>query len=502
MATIYTFAFRTPASASGPVADAGITYLGTRFDIDSFVAGGGSTTDDALAALLRAQTRDDGATLLTESTTVGGGATDRRASVPVFFQKDQPTPPYLWNKTDGAGNPTGVVEYHDGSSAHVVGSTSLTVSRRARDMVDAGALSVTITDQGSLTLPGTGPLVTATQQNVFTVSGGTLVAGLPFRYNWTDVAVQSSYAVALSDRLDTSLRTTSTAVPLTVSFDFDGQIFAMRCFGGTAGTGTWRVYANEQVSADQAWTGQGDRFVMVDFGSRARRRVVLEFDTFGEFGGLAKVKTDSLTAPVVQSSKIAIIGDSYSMGQGSLGSGNSAARSYAAVLARVLGFANYKVFGHGGTGWVKTSTPGAAYSNRLADVIAYAPDVVIAQDSINDNGQSGVNAAKQAGLNTLAAGLPRARIVSVSPLAVASLSTYATLTADMAAAAASVNVPFVDYITAAPVFGTGSTGATTGNGNADYYQSGSQANHPSQAGHDFIGRWLASQIAPLIGVGV
>lgn len=112
--------------------------------------------------------------------------------------------------------------------------------------------------------------------------------------------------------------------------------------------------------------------------------------------------------------RVAVLGDSYTVGVGASGPG------YVDGLAAQTG---WTVVGDGesGTGYVNVGEePGASvYGDRVADVVAEAPDLVIVQGSTNDLGRTPVEVGRAASAvyAALAAGLPDAVVVVVGPLA-------------------------------------------------------------------------------------
>lgn len=217
MATTYTFSWRGGVAA----ADAGVTYQGTRFDVDAFIAGGGITTDDALAALLRGLTREDGATLLTESTTVGGGARDQRATVPVYVQADEPpVGPAYWDVAV-AGVPMGVRKFKaaDGSLSNVVGSGSQTETVLGVSTGNAGldtiAINGAIQTAGAAASSTSGTTVKLTAGQTYLTTGITPRTGVTLDLNGSEIKLAdgaNASAVKTFD-YDNLTGTDSTASP-------------------------------------------------------------------------------------------------------------------------------------------------------------------------------------------------------------------------------------------------------------------------------------------------
>jgi lysophospholipase L1-like esterase len=374
-------------------------------------------------------------------------------------------------------------------------------SQFSRAMVAETALSpaITYTDIGSSTSTLTNV------RNIPAISGG-VVATQPFRYNLSDVLLFASVYVVPYGPTTNVARTADVAQALTVEFDFDGQAFEVDSNCSSTNT-SFRVWANEQEGATFGPTaGTGRRLVKVDFGSRAYRRVVIEFDNQSYFAGINVGGSDSVIPPSSKAPlKFAGVGDSYMFGQG-YRSGTNSARSYFTTLARGLGFTNHHRYAVSGTGFVVYSgTTGLNYAARIGDVLSYQPDVVLVQGSINDSTQTAaaVTTAAANYLTALKAGLPPpSRIVVTSPLhVIASTAGDITAAAAIKAAAAAVGVPFIDATNTNWFLGTGNTTTPTGTGNADFYQSGTVANHPSPAGHIYLGQQLVREVAAALNLG-
>jgi lysophospholipase L1-like esterase len=298
-----------------------------------------------------------------------------------------------------------------------------------------------------------------------------------------------------------------------IEFDFDGQAFAVRW--QNIANAYYKVWADGRPTAIAALTsvsgasGSGTHHYKFDFGSRAARRIVVEWAALSSgptnFSGIVHAPSDTVSPPVIPSPRFMVLGDSYGYGIGA----TSVFDSFAISLGRLLGFADVWNFASvPSTGVLKTNTDinTGPYSTRLAvDVIPYmrAGDVLVYQGSINDTGSTSaaITAQATADLLALGAALPFTQIIVTSPLWVATPTTpYTDIRTAMAAAATATSLPFVDVLdaTLALFKGTGTVGATTGDGNADYYRNADTI-HPNSAGHLALARALAAKIAPLIG---
>jgi lysophospholipase L1-like esterase len=291
------------------------------------------------------------------------------------------------------------------------------------------------------------------------------------------------------------------------AFDFDGRYLDL--YIPASATVTWRLWVNEQAhaAAPAALPGGsgGGGILHVDFGASSYgfpRRLVFEFeDTATPFQlfGMNIEPTASIFPPTIASPRVMIVGDSYAAGQGA----DRYSEGYAVTLGRMLGWADCwsASTAASSTGLVDDALPtfGPYQSRITADVIPYAPDLVIVQGSLNDYayiGQNKIGPALTLYVNTLRAALPDCEVLATSPLFTgAPPASYTTVRDEMKTAATALNVPFVDLFSPIdPFYGTGNSGAPNGSGNADHYLS-ADAIHPTKEGH-YV---LASVLAGLIG---
>lgn len=352
------------------------------------------------------------------------------------------------------------------------------------------------------------PTVTDLGNTTSTLTGSKFISAItattPFRYEMADTGVFSSKYILGYGPTTASARVFDQSQALTVAFDFDGQAFEIDTQYNAAGQ-TFRVWANEQVSPTHSTpTTGGEKYIKVDFGSRAQRRIVIDFDNAPYFAGVFIAGPDSVTAPSAKSTlKFAVVGDSYSYGLGT----TLYAASYCAPLARTLGLVNWRKYGVSGTGFVTTPGGGAQnYVGRINDVLSFQPDLVFVQGSINDNNQSAgtVQTAATAYFAALKAGLPATTQIATSgPLrSTVPIASDLTIGTAIAAAAATHGIPYIDVPNSGWITGSGNTAAPTGTGNADYYSSNSPVTHPSLAGHAYFGTQLGRELAALWKIGL
>jgi len=187
-----------------------------------------------------------------------------------------------------------------------------------------------------------------------------------------------------------------------------------------------------------------------------------------------------------------LMGDSFGEGSGA----THAQDGYVVQLGHILGITDMRSSSLGGTGLIKTNGARVKYRDRCAtDVIAYSPTWVIIQGTQNDNAYAAADLQAEftALVAQLRAGISGVRIsfLSVWNTTGTFPSSASTNNAALVATATALGcdtIDWSDYIT-----GTGRVGATTGDGNADYYV-GTDSTHPSTAGHLYRAVRLADQV--------
>ena len=260
----------------------------------------------------------------------------------------------------------------------------------------------TVTDNGA-----TSPAITAanaygsnaTNRGVWHVvggrygSGGRISAGV-LDAAPTDINSYARWAVMADSRYFTA-RVGPTTVPY--RFIVDGRYVSL------AGTVTATT------------TGSTDQYLMLDFGTRAVRRIVVEAMRTGRLAG-GFVEDGAALWPVDVSDvpHAVFLGDSYVFGSGP----DLAADGVAVQMADRMGLA-LQASGSGGTGWNQSATSVHRFDQRIANgdlSFGYqAPEVIFLHASVNDAyvGQSGaaVQANALAGLKAARAQYPGVPIV-------------------------------------------------------------------------------------------
>jgi hypothetical protein len=174
-------------------------------------------------------------------------------------------------------------------------------------------------------------------------------------------------------------------------------------------------YVSQSGTVLATTTGNTDQYVLLDFGTRAVRRIVVEAMRTGRLAG-GFVEDGAALWPVDTSDVPygVFLGDSYVFGSGP----DFTADGVAVQMADRLGVA-LQASGSGGTGWNQTATGVHRFDQRIVNGdlgLAYqAPEVIFLHASVNDAyaGQSAatVQANALAGLRAARAQYPGVPIV-------------------------------------------------------------------------------------------
>lgn len=281
-------------------------------------------------------------------------------------------------------------------------------------------------------------------------------------------------------------------------FMFDGQVFELYTFGSTI---KFRVLVNDQYisKAGHSFGTTSNTtacYAAFDLGSRAVRKITVESEQNWVFKGVNLPDfTADVWAPTADDTiRAAVVGDSYTLGsQATLRPDNWANR-----LGKLIGIDDIWNMGLSGTGYIAATASASKFLDRLPDLVACAPDVVIVHGGYNDASQtpSAVQVAVTAYLQAVRAALPEALIFVLGCNAGCTGPSTAHVATEVAIAAAvtAINDPYTFFVPVSPtansaaswLYGTGKVGATASNGNADLYV-GPDGVHPSDAGYAYYG---------------
>jgi len=299
-----------------------------------------------------------------------------------------------------------------------------------------------------------------------------------------------------------------------IEFGTDATAFQLRFNWQTGGCIRITVDGRRMTDLMQSLGGitlGSSHLMTVSLGAAQPRTIRLDFSV-APYGGIFLPPGASMWKPATPSKRIMILGDSISGGSSMNTAGG--AGTWFPRAARLLGYSDIWNESLGGTGYITAGSFATLGTRAPIDVIPNAPDTLIISAGYNDNGgsQPSISSAAAGLYSAIKAGLPNAAIYVIgcwSPSG--SPATSITNTDNtIKAAAAAANLPFISPLTGgiynsagtliathgAWITGTGRVGATTGSGNADTYI-GTDAVHPTDAGHKYLGDRVTAAIQEL-----
>lgn len=251
--------------------------------------------------------------------------------------------------------------------------------------------------------------------------------------------------------------------------------------------------------------------------ARKIRRVEIECDGSFSFMGLTIGPTDSVWAPTnPRAPKLMVITDSYG-NTGSL----SRFTAFPLTLGRLIGYTQVYNDPLGGSGYVAVGTepiPGPFIDRVNSDLPLYQPDMLVFLGSQNDPSAdpAGITAAALAAYKRAREIAPTTRMVVVGRSPLSGSPAAVVVQANLAVRTAAVNPLsgvdlYIDLIGGPVPYdattnayqnkglfrGTGKVSTPTGTGNNDEFYgglAGTDAQHPTQAGHDALAYFLAQAI--------
>lgn len=244
----------------------------------------------------------------------------------------------------------------------------------------------------------------------------------------------------------------------------------------------------------------------LDFASvRKARRITFCSRSASAFIGVRVGPTANIWKPsLVDALTVAVTGDSYSEGQG-LASRFTPDAAWNNVMGRLLGWDDIRQVAVGSTGYLTTST-----RSKIRDQIqnwGFTPDIIVCAAGYNDHTTFTATAIAAEALlawQAMRAAAPLAPIFILGPWSGQRNNDATTLAIEAALQSTfngwgDSNAWFIPQCSiAAPyVFGSGRVGATASNGNSDVYTS-SDGVHPSDAGHEHLGRRAANDIREIV----
>lgn len=252
-----------------------------------------------------------------------------------------------------------------------------------------------------------------------------------------------------------------------IHFWFDGTTLEVYLKGTADYVLVWVDGELAATSATSLGNSGLERWLPITFGSRAMRQVTVT--GIASFAGLVTAQGDSVFPAPPTGPRCMVVGDSFTSGSGdSNGYGGWAER-----FGRLMGWDVHRAY-NGGSGWLTGGQSGYDFTERVAEVVAEAPDVVVWAGGYNDaSTYTGalVGAAAASCLSQVAAALPGTLQVVIGPWGTGGV--HQRIAADwdihdaLKAAAVAAGAPFVgmiedDYPDSAVVTTTLSAQATSG----------------------------------------
>ena len=238
-------------------------------------------------------------------------------------------------------------------------------------------------------------------------------------------------------------------------------------------------------------------WVLITFPTQKIRKVEIRWSaTSFSFGGVYILPARKLWNPNIYSPRVAYVGDSLSTGTSS----NIPGSTYTDRIDQYCGFKTSNVNGWGGTGFInKVQGTSLNYLERFSDTIAFNPDILIVQCSVNDNTKSAsdITTAVTTYLNNALSFKPNLTIIILGVCGRANAGAISNETAVLAAVTAlnKSNIYFIPSATASDplISGTGNVGNIKNDGNADWVIA-SDGTHFTAEGFIYYAKRMSNEI--------
>jgi lysophospholipase L1-like esterase len=229
----------------------------------------------------------------------------------------------------------------------------------------------------------------------------------------------------------------------------------------------------------------GRQYIVLDFGSKAEREIVIEGALAAAIDGIHVAPGDSVTLPEATPFRALVLGDSVTAGIGA----GLAGDGFVPVLADALGIEAW-ASGVSGSGYVADAgdsvfTLGERLQADVARFLVFGrADVIVMALGLNDLGLTGIGTQAAAAFDAIRAWAPEALVMVLAPWD-----------------AAAPGAPAADYLAAkAEIIAA----ADERSGfwfidNQGIAYSKADAVHPDSTGHGVLGEWLALAIRAAIG---
>lgn len=280
-----------------------------------------------------------------------------------------------------------------------------------------------------------------------------------------------------------------------VEFLYYGTKFEFTYKGqGSLGSRVWvdGQLAEVGYTADNTQDGSGHTRI-VTFSSTQWRRI--RIDLYAPLYALYVGPNDVVVPAPRPGEKLLVIGDSFGEGTGANFYGG-----WPLTVAGMLGFAEVISLSQGGTGVlaVNSALSRPKYRDRAADWSGLGATSVLICMSVNDDAFSVSSVAAELDLLITAvkaiSGIHDVWIMGRPAKSGADVATAQAKDAALKPTADARGVPYISLVSPDAIWtGTGHQGAITGSGSSDLLV-GSDGVHPTQAGHDGIGRTFVNRL--------
>lgn len=386
-----------------------------------------------------------------------------------------------------------------------------TVSTRASRIRNSLAQYSSRTIEGPLALAAMASPPTVSSANAFSLSGAR-------NFDYETVANRVSYRLSASKAVivggGVGFRfkgppllggADSTEGFGTVSWVTDAPYQVIQLPNGT--TSISRVMVNDQYVSKAGTTagGTSPTYLIIDWSTvRAVRKYTLEMQVNDTFNGVRIGPLDSLWAPAPDRMRLALIGDSYTVGTTSDSGGTQLRQTSLHGWLRDLLNADIAACGLGSTG-MSTANSKLKFNDplRIAHAVATNPDVIYIAGSLNDGGLTAatLKADTLALISALRGALPSVPIIVQGPFG-GRLNVSANMLAvedGMSQAVSQFGDGLTVFVPTMRIpnpwlFGTGYQGTENASGNSDL-MIGPDQTHPTIYGSEVLGRLMAAAVA-------
>ena len=245
-----------------------------------------------------------------------------------------------------------------------------------------------------------------------------LNAAAPWRYLSTAPAVRGQSYPDQNYVVPNNISASFPAGSIVIEFEFDGQQFEFSTKGFAGSAYRLMVYGQYVSATPTAGPGAAGSLylTLVNFGSRATRRIRIEGSATFYFGGLNIGPNDTPPWPssLPVGPRVVVMGDSFVGGTGASG---ATVNAWFDTMAKLLGWRDVWATGLGGTGYLATGAFVKFRDRVVADVINQSPDIVVVAGGINDTAFTKAQIQTEAGLlyAQIRAALPNVKLIAVGP---------------------------------------------------------------------------------------